>query len=213
MSSGSTLLFPHCCCLPRASTGTAPSSIPIYPMMSPIPVHPDVTNDLTSPSPHPRCGSGAGRGRTRSTSRTLPHGTSQGLLRHCGGVGRPGGSCCTTLGASPPAVARAEDRAGSAPSCAGGAVPAHCGHMRLAGADTVQLLRPLVSIAEFTTSPPAGWRRGGEHLEAIAAVTLQGDTAPQRGEPDPSPGSLLPPSAQQMSEEAASCHERGPAWS
>jgi len=35
--------------------------------------------------------------------------------------------------------------------------------------------------------PPAGWRRGRAHLEAIAAVTLQGDTAPRRGEPDTSP--------------------------
>lgn len=96
-----------------------------------------------------------------------------------------------------------------APRAAGGA---RC-HMRLPGADTGHLLRPLLSIAEFTTSPPAGCRRGGEHLEAIVAVTLQGDTAPQRGEPDPSAGSLLPPSAQQMSREPASCHQRGPACS
>lgn len=58
--------------------------------------------------------------------------------------------------------------------------------MRVTEADTVHLVRVLVSIVEFTTSPPAGWRRGGAHLEAIAAVTLQGDTAPQRGEPDTS---------------------------
>jgi len=34
-------------------------------MMSPIPVLPDITGDITSPSPHPWCGSGAGQGRTR----------------------------------------------------------------------------------------------------------------------------------------------------
>lgn len=34
-------------------------------MMSPIPVLPDITGDVTSPSPRPWCGSGAGQGRTR----------------------------------------------------------------------------------------------------------------------------------------------------
>jgi len=53
---------------------------------------------------------------------------------------------------------------------------------RCARYHTVHLLRVLVSIAAFTTSTPAGWERGGAHLEAIAAVTLQGDAAPQRRE-------------------------------
>lgn len=65
LSSGSPLLFPNRCCLPRAScAGRGPSSFPIYPMMSPIPVAPDITGDITSPSPRPWCSSGAGQGRT-----------------------------------------------------------------------------------------------------------------------------------------------------
>lgn len=62
VSSGSPLLFTNLCCLPRASAGRAPSSILIYPVMSPIPVHPDITSAITSPSPHPWGGSRAGKG-------------------------------------------------------------------------------------------------------------------------------------------------------
>lgn len=75
--------------------------------------------------------------------------------------------------------------------------------VRLAGTDTVHLVRVWVSIVEFTTSPPAGWRQGAAHLEAIAAVTLQGDTAPQRGEPDPAP-QQPPPATAPADEESTS---------
>lgn len=65
-------LVPGGCDLPRAScTGTAPSSFPIYPMMSPIPVLPDITGDITSPSRRPRSCSGAGQGGHPGTGCTL----------------------------------------------------------------------------------------------------------------------------------------------
>lgn len=90
VSSGSPLLLPNRCCLPRASTGRGPSSIPIYPMMSPIPVHPDISSDVTSPSPPPWCGSGAGED-TRRQPYPAPQRTSRSQSPwHLGGVGRPG---------------------------------------------------------------------------------------------------------------------------
>lgn len=90
VSSGSPLLLPNRCCLPRASIGRGPSSIPIYPMMSPIPVHPDISSDVTSPSPPPWCGSGAGED-TRRQPYPAPQRTSRSQSPwHLGGVGRPG---------------------------------------------------------------------------------------------------------------------------
>ncbi|KAM7227190.1 hypothetical protein CapIbe_021603 [Capra ibex] len=46
----------------------------------------------------------------------------------------------------------------------------------------VHLAGFLVSIAEPTTSTPVCEKRGGEHLEVIAAVALQADPVPQRRE-------------------------------
>lgn len=51
-----------------------------------------------------------------------------------------------------------------------------------ADTDMVHLAGLLVSIAEPTTSTPACEKRGGEHLEVIAAVALQADPVPQRRE-------------------------------
>lgn len=89
--------------------------------------------------------------------------------------------------------------------------------VRGAAADTVHLVRVLVSIAEFTTSTPAGWKQGGAHLEAIAAVTLQGDTAPQSTEHDTAPEQPLPTRAaslnpKQMRRAAASPPPAGSRW-
>lgn len=51
-----------------------------------------------------------------------------------------------------------------------------------ADTDMVHLAGFLVSIAESTTSTPVCEKRGGEHLEVIAAVALQADPVPQRRE-------------------------------
>lgn len=115
---------------------------------------------------------------------TSPEGSQAPTPAGTHGMEDPTGSATTRLG-----------RAEGTPAVGSGGARALGPDVRVTEAATVHLVRVLVSIAEFTTSPPAGWRRGAAHLEAIAAVTLQGDTAPQRGEPDPSP--QQPPPARQ----------------
>lgn len=152
--------------------------------MSPIPVHPDITSDLRSPSHIPGVTAGLGRGDTRHQPHPAPgHTWSLGDTQE--GLAGSG-----QVPHNPP-------KASCPPGDAAGRSWAFPGEPRpdapLAAPDTAQLLRALLSIAELTTSPPAGWGRGQAHLEAIAAVTLQGDAAPQRGEPDPGPGSSSRP--------------------
>lgn len=160
----SPLLFPHHCCLPRAScAGRGPSSFPIYPMMSPIPVLPDITRDITTPSLRPHWGWAGedtvghcsiplpsmelrGGWQTQGTSPPEPSQRSRWCPRAVGSHGKhhePGWD----------ALREYQPLAAAVPSALGPDV-------RAAEADTAHLVRVLVSIAELTTSPrPAGGRR------------------------------------------------------
>lgn len=166
------LLFPPRRRLPRAAcAGSRPSSPPIYPIESPIPVLPDITADV--------------RGRERGPSR------GAGGAGHRAVLASP--SPCTSSPSPCPAVlspwlpAQEERRPWAA------AVPARRGQMRAALPLTRYIWCGFWFPSRSLPHPPRP--AGGEeapHLEAIAAVTLQGDAAPQSREHDTAPQQPLP---------------------